>query len=108
MTRVAVVSGASSGIGAALVRRLRSDGWLVVGLSRRRSEADEHEECDVADRASVDAAAGRVLARHPRIDLVVCNAGVAARSDYLDANVEAIERVVRVNYLGAVWTFLAF
>jgi uncharacterized protein len=103
-----VVTGASSGIGAALVERLQRDGWQVVGLSRRPSEADEHEECDVADRASVEAAAGRVLARHPAIDLLVCNAGVPARSNYLDANIEAIERVITVNYLGAVWTFLAF
>jgi NAD(P)-dependent dehydrogenase (short-subunit alcohol dehydrogenase family) len=56
----------------------------------------------------VEAAAARVLARHPSIGLLVCNAGVSARSDYLDGNVEAIERVIRVNYLGAVWTFLAF
>jgi NAD(P)-dependent dehydrogenase (short-subunit alcohol dehydrogenase family) len=108
MSRVAVVTGASSGIGAALVRRLQRDGWRVVGLSRRPSEADEHEECDVGDRTSVDAAAGRVLERHPRIDLVVCNAGVAARSSYLDGDVEAIERVMRVNYFGSVWTVLAF
>ena len=108
MRRVAVVTGASSGIGAALVARLRRDGWIVVGLSRRPSAADEHEECDVADRASVESAAERVLTRHPHIDLLVCNAGVAARSNYLDGNVEAIERVIRVNYLGAVWTVLAF
>src|SRR5438445_2372464 len=108
MSGVAVVTGASSGIGAALVARLRHDGWFVVGLSRRPSAADEHEECDVGDRTSVGTAAARVLARHPRIDLLVCNAGVAARSNYLDGTAEAIERVVRVNYLGAVWTVLAF
>ena len=52
--------------------------------------------------------ATRVLERHPAIDLLACNAGVAARTNYLDGDVEAIERVVRVNYLGAVWTTLAF
>jgi NAD(P)-dependent dehydrogenase (short-subunit alcohol dehydrogenase family) len=108
MSRVAVVTGASSGIGAALVRRLHLDGWRVVGLQRRTSEADENEECDVGDRVSVDAAAARVLERHPHIDLLVCNAGVAGRSSYLDGNVEAIERVMRVNYFGSVWTVLAF
>jgi NAD(P)-dependent dehydrogenase (short-subunit alcohol dehydrogenase family) len=108
MTRVAVVTGASSGIGAALVRRLQRDSWFVVGLSRRPSQANEHEECDVGDRASVDAAAARVLKRHARIGLVVCNAGIAARTNYLDGDVEAIERVMRVNYFGSVWTVLAF
>jgi NAD(P)-dependent dehydrogenase (short-subunit alcohol dehydrogenase family) len=108
MRRIAVVTGASSGIGAALVQRLHADGWHVVGLQRRASEADEDEECDVGDRASVDEAAARVLDRHPAVDLVVCNAGVAARANYLDGNVEAIERVMRVNYFGSVWTVLAF
>ncbi|HEY8644623.1 MAG TPA: SDR family NAD(P)-dependent oxidoreductase [Gaiellaceae bacterium] len=105
---VAVVTGASSGIGAELVRALRARGTLVVGLSRRPSEADEHEECDVADRASVEAAAARVLERHPRIDLLVNNAGVGARGNYLDADPDVIERVIRVNYLGSVWSTLAF
>src|SRR5207245_7654274 len=108
MTRVAVVTGASSGIGASLVDRLRRDGWRTVGLSRRPSNADEHEECDVADRDSVTAAAGRLLERHPRIDLLVCNAGVAARTNFLSGDAEAIEHVMRVNYLGSVWTVLAF
>jgi NAD(P)-dependent dehydrogenase (short-subunit alcohol dehydrogenase family) len=108
MSRVAVVTGASSGIGAALVRRLQTDGWRVVGLQRRPSAADENEECDLGDRASVQAAAVRVLERHPSVELVVCNAGVAARANFLDGNVEAIERVMRVNYFGSVWTVLAF
>lgn len=103
-----MVTGASSGIGAATVRALQRRGTLVVGLSRSPSEADEHEECDVADRAAVEAAAARVLARHPSVDLLVNNAGVAARAGFLDAGHERIEHVMRVNYLGSVWTTLAF
>ena len=90
------------------MRALQARGSLVVGLSRRPSRADEHEECDVADRAAVDAVAARVLQRHPRIDLLVNNAGVGARGNYLDLEPEVIERVMRVNYLGSVWTTLAF
>jgi NAD(P)-dependent dehydrogenase (short-subunit alcohol dehydrogenase family) len=90
------------------VRALQARGTLVVGLSRRPSAADEHEECDVADRASVEAAATRVLERHPRIDLLVNNAGVGARGNYLDVEPDVIERVTRVNYLGSVWATLAF
>jgi NAD(P)-dependent dehydrogenase (short-subunit alcohol dehydrogenase family) len=105
---LAVVTGASSGIGAELVRALQARGTLVVGLSRRPSGADEHEECDVADRSAVEAAAKRVLERHPRIDLLVNNAGVGARGNYLDSDPEVIERVIDVNYLGSVWSTLAF
>lgn len=108
MLRVAVVTGASSGIGAALVEALQARGTRVVGLSRQPSRADEHEPCDVADRAAVEAVAARVIERHPQLDLLVCNAGVGARTGYLHADPDQIEQVVRVNYLGAVWTSLAF
>ncbi len=106
--RVAVVSGASSGIGAELVHQLRRDGYRTVGLSRGESQADEHEPCDVSDRAQAEAAAARVLDRHPTIDLLVCNAGIRARGGFLTATPERIESTIRTNYLGAVWTVLAF
>lgn len=111
--RVAVVTGASSGIGEALVQRLQARGVTVVGLSRRPSRADEHETVDVADRAAVEATAARVLERHPQLDLVVANAGVgigpeSGRGGYVDSGAEAIERVIATNYLGAAWTALAF
>jgi NAD(P)-dependent dehydrogenase (short-subunit alcohol dehydrogenase family) len=106
--QVAVVTGASSGIGAALIEQLQASGTRVIGLSRQPSRADEHETCDVGDRTAVDAVAARVLERHPQIDLLVCNAGVGVRSDYLDTNPDQIEQVLRVNYLGSVWTVRAF
>ncbi len=62
----------------------------------------------MADRDAVEAVAARVLERHPRIDLLVNNAGVGARYDFLEASPERIERVIRVNYLGSVWSTLAF
>jgi uncharacterized protein len=106
---LAVVTGASSGIGAALCRRLRADGWHVVGISRSAApDADEHEPCDVSDRVALEQVGARVLERHPRIDLLVCNAGVAGRQDYLVADPETVERTISVNYLGAVWTLRAF
>ena len=85
----------------------------MVGLSRSPSRADEHETVDVADREAVDAAAARVLERHPQLDLVVANAGVgigkdSGRGGFVDSGAEGIERVIRTNYLGSVWTALAF
>lgn len=106
--RVAVVTGASSGIGAELVRTLRARGWFVVGVSRRPSEADEHEECDVSDRVAVEALAGRVLERHPNIGLLVNNAGFTARTTFVDGDPEGIEAMLRTNYLGSVWVTNAF
>jgi NAD(P)-dependent dehydrogenase (short-subunit alcohol dehydrogenase family) len=81
---------------------------LVVGLSRRPSGADEHEECDVSERAAVEEVAARVLERHPRVDLLVNNAGLAAGGSFLTVEPERIEQTIRVNYLGSVWATLAF
>ena len=112
MQRVAVVTGASSGIGAATARALARRGWHCILLARReerlRELADEiggaYDVCDVTDRTAVET----VAARHPRVDLLVNNAGVPGRAGFLTADPEQIERVVQTNYLGAVWCLRAF
>ncbi len=114
--RVAVITGASSGIGEATARELARLGWHCVLLARRAEELErianeiggEWETCDVADRAQVDAAAARVLERHPVIGLLVNNAGIPARGSFLDIDPELVERVTDVNYLGSVWCLRAF
>jgi NAD(P)-dependent dehydrogenase (short-subunit alcohol dehydrogenase family) len=107
--RVAVVTGASSGIGAELCRALAARGWRVVGLSRRPAEhAHEFEECDVADHEAVAAVAARVLERHPRIDLLVNNAGRKGPRAFVGADPGEVESHVRTNYLGGIWCLNAF
>jgi NAD(P)-dependent dehydrogenase (short-subunit alcohol dehydrogenase family) len=107
--QVAVVTGASSGIGDAVCIALRERGWHVVGLSRSPApHAVEHEACDVTDRAAVEATAAAVLERHPHIGLLVNNAGISARGLFLDAAPEAIEASMATNYLGSVWCLRAF
>ena len=114
--RVAVVTGGSSGIGAAVARALARRGWRLVLLARgeeRLAEvggalgADAHR-CDVGDRADVDRVAAAVCERHPKIDLLVNNAGIPGRGGFLDLDPERIESLVDVNYLGSVWCLRAF
>ena len=116
MSRVAVVTGASSGIGAEIARLLGARGDLCVLLARRMDRLEalaeevggEAEQCDVSDRTAVEAVAARILERHPRIDLLVNNAGVSGRVRFLDGDAERIEQVIRINYLGGVWCLRAF
>lgn len=113
---VAVVTGGSSGIGAAVARALRGRGWdcvlLARGEERLRPLAEElgaeWELCDVGDREAVERVAGAVVARHERISLLVNNAGIPGRGTFLRATAEKIEEVTRTNYLGGVWCLRAF
>jgi NAD(P)-dependent dehydrogenase (short-subunit alcohol dehydrogenase family) len=112
MRRIAVVTGASSGIGAEIARALAAQEWQCVLLARRedrlRELADEvggeYELCDVTDRDALAA----VASRHPRVSLLVNNAGIPGRANFLDAEPEQIERVMKTNYLGAIWCLRAF
>jgi NAD(P)-dependent dehydrogenase (short-subunit alcohol dehydrogenase family) len=114
--RVAVVTGGSSGIGAAVARRLAAGGWLCVLLARGRERLErvagelgaEAEVCDVGDRAQVDAVAERVGGRHEAVHLLVNNAGIPAGGGFLEIPAERIEAVTDVNYLGGVWCLRAF
>ena len=114
---VGVVTGASSGIGAQLARDLAARGMRVALLARRadRLAALAAEigavggeawsvPCDVADRPDVDAAIAAVLARHGRIDLLVNNAGYGRHVLFKDHDVADIERMIRTNLLGPVYT----
>jgi short-subunit dehydrogenase len=110
---IAVVTGASSGIGAEIARLFTRTGYRCVLIARRedrlRSLAEEldgeYELCDVADRAVVERTAARILERHPALDVLVNNAGVPARATFLDGDpVPALE----TNYLGSVWCLRAF
>ena len=116
MEQIAVVTGGSSGIGAALARALAGRGWRCVllarGEERLRALAEEvggeHEVCDVGDRDAVDRTAAAVLERHPKLGLLVNNAGIPARTGFVGADPERVELVTRVNYLGGVWCLNAF
>jgi short-subunit dehydrogenase len=110
-SRVAVVTGASSGIGEATARLLTRRGWHCVLVARREDRlralaeelGGEVEVCDVGDREAVEAMAARVLERHPAIELLMNNAGMPARGTFLTVDLDLVRRVTEVNYLGGVW-----
>jgi len=88
-----VVTGGSSGIGEATVRRFRDEGAHVVSIA-----LDGDIECDVADPEQVAAA----LERAGDVDVLVANAGISIRHDFLDIREDEFRRVLDVN-LGGVF-----
>ncbi len=113
-----LVTGASSGIGRALAMRLAREGARVALVARRQPELETVASeiarsggealvlpCDIADRAQVFAAAGRAVERFGTVDLLVNNAGYGHHRRFIDWDLDDMERVTRVNYLGALyWT----
>ena len=121
--RVAVVTGGSSGIGAATVRALAREGWTVVAAARRTDRlATLAEEVaaaggpgrvvpatlDVRDTVSVDALAAAVADAHGRCDLLVCNAGVGGGDLEDRADLDEVLDVLDVDLLGTVRCCAAF
>ena len=111
-----MITGGSSGIGAALGRRLADRGWRCILVARRRKRLEavaaeiegEFETCDVTDRTQVDELAGRVGERHEAIRLLVNSAGIPAGGTFLELDAVRIEAVTQTNYLAGVWCVRAF
>ncbi len=94
--RIAVITGASSGIGAATARQLGRQGFRLVVTGRRRERlqtlvdecAAEPHVFDMRDPAAIEAFAGTLAATHGRVDLLVNNAGLALGREPLGATAD--------------------
>ncbi|XP_011315383.1 dehydrogenase/reductase SDR family member 11-like [Fopius arisanus] len=111
--KVAVVTGASGGIGAAIARELVRNGLIVAGLARRPEKIEElastledqsgklHAvECDVSQEESVISAFGWVKENLGRIDVLVNNAGITIETTLSEGRLEDWKAVFDVNVLG--------
>ena len=109
--KVALVTGASGGIGAAVARRLHRAGASVGLLSRRGDDLGLERglglACDVRERPVVDAATAAVVERFGRLDIAVANAGVGAYGPFLELDPEQVETMIDVNLKGTLYTAAA-
>jgi 3-oxoacyl-[acyl-carrier protein] reductase len=111
--RIALVTGASRGIGRAIAQRLAGQGAHVVAAARADNAAGTVDEItraggraeaaalDVADAAAVDTVVAATLARHGRIDVLVNNAGIARDQLMLRLKREDWDAVLATNLTGA-------
>jgi 2-hydroxycyclohexanecarboxyl-CoA dehydrogenase len=101
MASVAIVTGAASGIGAAVCSALAETGWTVCGLDLRPVEHLEHSlVCDVADPVAVDAVIARVRAELGPVGALVTAAGHYELVPIGDVTEEAWHRMMRVHIGG--------
>jgi len=114
---VALVTGASSGIGQAAARVLAARGARVALVARRTDRLEELAgeiadsggtalpiEADVSEREQASAAVGRAVDELGRLDVLVNNAGVMLLGPVVDAPLEEWEQMVEVNLLGLLYT----
>jgi NADP-dependent 3-hydroxy acid dehydrogenase YdfG len=116
---VLLITGASTGIGAATARRAVEDGWRVALGARSEEPLRElagdlgGEEralargCDVSRFEDLEALVNAALERFGRLDAVFANAGVGAARGFLNESVEAWRTMVETNVLGAALTIRA-
>ena len=105
--RIALVTGASSGIGQAAAERLAKAGYTVYGTSRRGTRAGTRSfhmlPLDVTSDASVEAAVGEVMRLEGRIDLLVNNAGFGvAPGGAEESSIEQARSIFETNFFGIV------
>jgi short-subunit dehydrogenase len=104
---VALVTGASSGIGAATAAALVKKGFVVVGTSRNASKAAPVEgvtmiDLDIASDAAVTTAVEGLVADHGRIDVLVNNAGIGSAGAAEESSIGQAQHLFDVNVFGAM------
>jgi len=118
--KIAVVTGASSGIGRRLALDLAERGATVVGLARRQellaelgtllqtsTPSSSTRVCDVSDTQSYEAVLGEIEDRYGRIDVLINNAGVEGLTPAADGLTPAYRQILDVNFFGVVAGTLA-
>jgi 3-oxoacyl-[acyl-carrier protein] reductase len=118
--RVAVVTGAASGVGLGIAEVLAHDGAHVVVVDLEAAAGERAAEAlraaghdamavaaDVVDRAAVDAMAAQVLERYGRIDIAAANAGIYPSASIAEMADAEFDRVMAINVKGALHTMQA-
>ena len=109
--KVAVVTGASRGIGAAVSRALAREG-ASLGLASRSGDdlgidGAVARPCDVRKQADLDALVSATVDRFGRLDILVANAGVGAYGPFLELDPEHLEEMIDVNVKGTLYAVRA-
>lgn len=115
--KIAVVTGASSGIGSAIVKELLTHGLQVIGLARRVDRIEELRkqlpsnlqnkltalDCDVSCLESVNQAFDKIISLFGGIDILVNNAGCMCKGKLCTGNPDEIQKVLQTNVMGVVY-----
>lgn len=112
--KVALITGASSGIGKAVYKKLSAEGWRVYGTSRKADKKGPIEQdggsmiyMEVTDEASVKAGVGIIKDREGRLDALINNAGYGIAGSVEDTSTDEAKSLFDVNFFGVLSTVRA-
>lgn len=101
---VAVITGASSGIGKDLSILLASKGYKIYGLSRRKIDINgvTSVECDVTNLEQIKEACSKIIENEKQIDFLINNAGMGIAGPIIDSNYSDIKTIFDTNVMGTI------
>ena len=106
MSKVILVTGGSSGLGAAICEHLSSQGYKVYGTSRKAADSGNSKytmlEMDVCDRNSIQTALSTIIQKEGRLDVVINNAGLGMAAPLEESSDKDIDKLFSTNFRGVI------
>lgn len=112
--RVVLVTGASSGIGEAIVDTLLQHGYFVIGvgsrasIEREQSENFRYEQIDLSDLRTLPNILKSLVKKHPNLDTLVCNAGKGMFGSLEESSYDQINDLIALNLTSQIYLLRAF
>lgn len=104
MVKVAIVTGASKGIGYATVLELEKIGYITIAISRSEPSVGRvRYKVDVTEREKVFGVVNEVLEKFGKVDVLVNNAGFGVYGEFAETSLDEEEYMVRTNFLGVLY-----
>ncbi len=114
--KIAVISGASSGIGLAIAKRLHAEGVKVFDISKGDNKLSEEEKnifekqyaCDISDNERLQEVVADIVSTCKKIDFLFCNAGFGIAGLVENASLQSIDKIMNVNLAAHIKTTKLF